>query len=166
MLKIECSRCGVDLINQGALAFSPPDVPWSTVDKFHLCRSCWYVIRAHIVGNVKQSNNDAVDDLTEILQETRNQLSRWGWGDFHYGNQPQEQRVVDAVAKADQVLAKWGKNFDVISHVHMGSSGKSHDHIHAWGSFAHTHLLRAVCMRQECKGLQTHDIHAGPDEAP
>lgn len=33
------------------------------------------------------------------------ELRRWGWGDFHYGDQPQERSVVEALAvyeNADQ----------------------------------------------------------------
>jgi hypothetical protein len=42
--------------------------------------------------------------LRAALIATMDELDRWGWGDFHYGSQPQDQRVVDAVAKANAVL--------------------------------------------------------------
>lgn len=47
----------------------------------------------------------ALRDLTAALQATRDELNRWGMGDMHYGNMPQEKRVVDAVAAADEALA-------------------------------------------------------------
>jgi hypothetical protein len=45
-----------------------------------------------------------VERLRAALIATRDELARWGWGDFHYGAQPQDKRVVDAVALADAAL--------------------------------------------------------------
>jgi hypothetical protein len=33
-----------------------------------------------------------------------NELKRWGWGDFHYGSQPQEKSVVTALSVYEQAL--------------------------------------------------------------
>jgi hypothetical protein len=45
-----------------------------------------------------------VDTLRATLQATRDELNRWGHGDFHYGAQKQERSVVEAVERADRVL--------------------------------------------------------------
>lgn len=45
-----------------------------------------------------------VAELEKALEAAREELKRWGWGDFHYGSQGQEQSVVDAVAAIDAVL--------------------------------------------------------------
>ena len=45
-----------------------------------------------------------IEALTKALLHTRAELARWGWGDFHYGDQPQERSVVDAIAVADKAL--------------------------------------------------------------
>jgi hypothetical protein len=47
-------------------------------------------------------------------------------------------------------------DFDVVTHEH--SIGRP-THRHAWGVEPHSHLLRAICGREECKGDATHDIH-------
>lgn len=39
-----------------------------------------------------------------LLREVKVELSRWGWGDFHYGDQPQEPRVVALVDRANAAL--------------------------------------------------------------
>lgn len=49
-------------------------------------------------------SNEWVSVRREDLQALRDELSRWGWGDFHYGSFPQEKSVVDAVALADGYL--------------------------------------------------------------
>ncbi len=33
-----------------------------------------------------------------------NELKRWGWGDMHYGSQPQERSVVAALEVYEQAL--------------------------------------------------------------
>ena len=48
--------------------------------------------------------DQTIQRLREVLQATRDELDRWGWGDSHWGEQPQERSVVDAVALADRVL--------------------------------------------------------------
>jgi hypothetical protein len=47
--------------------------------------------------------------------------------------------------------------YDIANHVH----GKR-PHQHAWAHTAHAHFMRAVCPRQECDGLPTHNIHSSP----
>lgn len=43
--------------------------------------------------------------LRELLAQAREELARWGWGDFHYGTSGQEQSVVTMLAKIDGALA-------------------------------------------------------------
>lgn len=38
------------------------------------------------------------------------------------------------------------------------------EHSHAHAYIPHSHLLRAVCLREECRGCATHNIHPGPIE--
>ena len=54
----------------------------------------------------------ALPTLRSVLAEAREELTRWGWGDFHYGNQPQEKSVVDMVAKIDAALGAIGGRVD------------------------------------------------------
>jgi DNA repair exonuclease SbcCD ATPase subunit len=39
------------------------------------------------------------------LKDARAELARWGWGDYHYGTQPQDQAVTDCLARIDADLA-------------------------------------------------------------
>lgn len=48
---------------------------------------------------------DTIAELVQVLREARDELARWGWGDFHYGVTPQQPQVVAMVAKIDAVLA-------------------------------------------------------------
>lgn len=32
-------------------------------------------------------------------------------------------------------------------------------HRHPWGWLRHSHMLRAICLKPECVGFPTHDIH-------
>jgi hypothetical protein len=41
-----------------------------------------------------------LETLADVLAE---ELKRWGWGDMHYGTQPQEKSVSDALAVYQQV---------------------------------------------------------------
>lgn len=47
-----CDRCQEELVEPGGLVFSPPGFPWGMVEKFHLCKTCWFVIRKSILGVV------------------------------------------------------------------------------------------------------------------
>ena len=52
-----------------------------------------------------QAAEAEVELLQRALSAARDELSHWGWGDFHYGSAGhQEQRVVDALAAIDAVL--------------------------------------------------------------
>ena len=57
-----------------------------------------------------------------------------------------------------------GGDHDVAEHTHGAGNKHSRTHTHAWASTRHSHFLRAVCGRPECKGFQTHDIHEGPTD--
>lgn len=39
-IKPKCDKCGDELVDFGAILFSPPDEE-STVKKFHICKSCY-----------------------------------------------------------------------------------------------------------------------------
>lgn len=56
--------------------------------------------------NIATANAETAEALRALLREVTDELSRWGWGDFHYGEQPQEARVVALVAKARQALGE------------------------------------------------------------
>ena len=43
------------------------------------------------------SEQNAVD-WRSVADVLATELGRWGWGDMHYGDQPQERSVVDALA--------------------------------------------------------------------
>jgi hypothetical protein len=48
---------------------------------------------------------DRVEELEAALRTARDELKRWGWGDFHFtADQSQDRRVVDALAAIDRVL--------------------------------------------------------------
>lgn len=54
MLDLKCDRCGRELKEPGALAFSPPKDDGWLVEKYHLCVDCWQAIREQL-RNFKQS---------------------------------------------------------------------------------------------------------------
>lgn len=37
---------------------------------------------------------DEIDLLRDRVARLRAELARWGWGDFHYGDQPQDRAIV------------------------------------------------------------------------
>ena len=49
--------------------------------------------------------SERTEALEAGLLAARTELAKWRWGDHHYGDFPQEQRVVDAVAAIDALLA-------------------------------------------------------------
>lgn len=42
--------------------------------------------------------------LSDTLRAARDELTRWGWGDMHYGPTPQERTVVDMVNRCNEAL--------------------------------------------------------------
>ena len=81
------------------------------------CPTCGHAVK--VVGDTTQhyeptgclqleDDHELCDEmiarLREVLQATRDELNNWGHGDYHYGPQPQERSVVDAVALADRTL--------------------------------------------------------------
>jgi hypothetical protein len=44
--------------------------------------------------------------LRRALERARSEIDRWGYGDFHYGNTPRDQRVLDALIDIDRTLAE------------------------------------------------------------
>lgn len=57
--------------------------------------------------------------------------------------------------------------FDMQEHEHPRKRGRTVEmvpHYHAWGSTPHVHLFRAVCTRDECAGVDTHNIHPSPED--
>lgn len=42
--------------------------------------------------------------LRAALRRAREELDRWGHGDFHYGNMPRDKGVLDALADIDRTL--------------------------------------------------------------
>lgn len=53
-----------------------------------------------------ESAESTAQQLTAALEACADELDHWGWGDMHYGQQPQEQRVVKAVARARAALTQ------------------------------------------------------------
>lgn len=53
-LEFHCDRCRELLEEPGALLFSPPGTTmgFGLVEKLHLCKKCWYIIRAQVLGVV------------------------------------------------------------------------------------------------------------------
>lgn len=54
--------------------------------------------------------------------------------------------------------------YDIAEHTHPTRRDPGRVHTHAWGSRVHSHMLRAICGRDECCGVAAHDIHPGPEE--
>lgn len=101
-LPVGCGGCGF-VLNLVASAENPdnyditPLVGWTIEPgKAALCDRC--------TGGWVPMQGAAVERLREVLQHVRDELNRWGHGDFHYGPQAQEQSVVNAVTMADRVL--------------------------------------------------------------
>lgn len=59
-MKIDCDRCGDEMTQPGAIVLGPPDLfPARTVEKLHVCRSCWPSVRAsvmHFAAGLVRSN--------------------------------------------------------------------------------------------------------------
>lgn len=53
---------------------------------------------------------------------------------------------------------------DVVEHTHHLAQGKSYTHTHAYGSYPHGHMLRAICHLPECEDFPAHNIHLTPKE--
>jgi len=49
---------------------------------------------------------DVIADLLAALETVTKELSRWGFGDHHYGDQPQEASVREAVEAGSTAIAK------------------------------------------------------------
>lgn len=47
-LTIKCARCPRTLDEPGGLLFGPPDWPFGKVDKYHLCRNCYFAVQEFI----------------------------------------------------------------------------------------------------------------------
>lgn len=45
-----------------------------------------------------------INTLESALSDCANELTKHGWGDFHYGDQPQEASVVQVVEQARLLL--------------------------------------------------------------
>lgn len=43
----KCDRCGHELVDYGALLFSPPDAN-NTTRKFHICKECYKLYEAEL----------------------------------------------------------------------------------------------------------------------
>lgn len=47
-----------------------------------------------------------VKDWREMAGALAEELRKWGWGDMHYGPQPQEPEVVAVIARYDALAAR------------------------------------------------------------
>lgn len=54
----KCDKCGEELVEFGAILFSPPDEE-STVKKFHICKSCYKEIVSDLESDVIELNSQS-----------------------------------------------------------------------------------------------------------
>lgn len=99
-----CGVCGAQWYD----THTCPNVPRGTsapqvVDMVRQVQGDPWAKRAHELA----AENDT---LRWALREARDELARWGWGDMHYGQTPQEQSVVDTIAKIDKALGGKGRD--------------------------------------------------------
>lgn len=52
-LTLKCEKCGKILKHPGALIFSPPNMPWNNVLKFHICKHCYCLLCDWLERSVK-----------------------------------------------------------------------------------------------------------------
>lgn len=154
MIAVNCCVCGNELDEPGAIAFSPPDVPFGMVDKFHICKACWFgKFRPALVGQklVPTFFKAPFPQPEDYVPQTEEQIAE---------SLRNIEKILGPKSEAD-VLAEVSENpYDVVMHDH----GKRVRHIHAWGSEPHSHLLRAICRLRECEGFETHNIHSARDK--
>lgn len=55
MLNLKCDKCGRELIQPGALLFSPPKQDQWIVEKYHLCVACWSVIVGQVLKETQKT---------------------------------------------------------------------------------------------------------------
>ena len=72
--------------------------------------SAWADMRRAVAAGPEAERDTALARCAELevaLSAAREELSKWGWGDMHYGNDaPQERRVVVALEAIDRSLAR------------------------------------------------------------
>lgn len=44
MIRIYCTRCGLELEKPGAVTLAPPKAWSDSVEKGHLCEACWLAV--------------------------------------------------------------------------------------------------------------------------
>lgn len=47
-----------------------------------------------------------IERLRNALLDAREEIDKWGYGDFHYGDTPREPSVLAALAAIDEVLGE------------------------------------------------------------
>lgn len=62
---------------------------------------CW---QAHFTCAEKR-----IEDLEALAKTMALELAKWGWGDMHYGPQPQERSVVAVLEEYRRVLQTDGR---------------------------------------------------------
>lgn len=167
MIAVKCSLCGNELDEPGGLAFSPPSFPFDMVDKFHVCRTCWWEkFRPALLGQITLDQKivptifkEPFPNEEEIAESLRN-IDRI-LGAQKEGLENLRDMTTDAVEHTHGDKAPW-----VTSSRSIPSARRRVEvpHTHAWGSHPHNHFLRAICGRPECAEFPTHNIHYGPDK--
>lgn len=92
-------------------SFTPPEWPHAHSNT-GICPEC--TPSQATIASLQAENADLRASIGEVVRErdrlrdalltVRTELDRHGYGDFHYGDLPREQSVVDALAVADAVV--------------------------------------------------------------
>ncbi len=68
MIELKCTRCNKELTESGALVFSPPQE--HCVEKWHLCRNCWVMLR-HWLTCTLRNQEDMNVALTALKADSK-----------------------------------------------------------------------------------------------
>lgn len=65
MIPVKCDKCKIEMRRQGALVFTPPQLPdLGAVRKIHLCGGCWMVLE-NWLGLAPDQTDPTVDTSTQ-----------------------------------------------------------------------------------------------------
>lgn len=87
--------------------WSPPGMSASRVGAAIIQAFLWPLggaIWISLIVYERDEERKNAEQLAAALKAARDELAHWGWGDFHYGDFGQEQRVIDAIENCEKAL--------------------------------------------------------------
>ncbi len=192
MIEIKCRLCGKVLDEPGGLAFSPPSFPFDMVDKFHICKTCWWEkFRPALLGQrillerpptevelETAFKTPSPEEVSEALENVEKILGPPGAKSWDQIKEERGDPTETLEYAQERLVVAQQRDKDAFPHTHgdhapwaergqgqISSARRwvQHEHTHAWSSTPHNHILREICLRPECEEFETHNIHEGGD---